>query len=229
MHPVRKLFIALLLSWSLIVFAQETKKAPASQQPPMRINVLNVCTPTDAEQKEIAGALARVSQRAAFGRDYEVSRGHTTDDNGNGSDWVRIRREFPASIPWLAVQFSYSSDPKESQETTVFYARETKDVMQVALEDVVSAGSSPATVLAADTPVSHIRIERYGKGSLVLARCPNADQARYEPLFATASQIMAHYRVRLKARQIVPAELGRLGGNDGGHRPINVKPMRKRP
>ncbi len=193
----------------------------------MRVNILNVCTPGGAEQKEIAAALARIPQSTNFGRDYEVSRGHTTSDAGTGSDWVRIRREFPQAMPLLAVQFSYSSDPKETQETVVFYSREAKDVMQVALEDTVSPGATAATVLAADTPVSHIRIERYGKTSLVLARCPNADQGAYEPLFRTASQIMASYRARLNVRQIIPAELGRLGNVNGGHRPINVKPMRK--
>ncbi len=214
-----------LLLWAMAAPAQEQKKNAAPQQPPMRVNVLNVCSPAAAEQKEIAAALARIPQSTSFGRDYEVSRGHTTTDSGTGSDWVRIRREFPHAMPLLAVQFSYSSDSQETQETAVFYSREAKDVMQVALEDTVSAGSSPAAVLAADTPVSHIRIERYGKTSLVLARCPGADQAALEPLFRTASQIMSAYRSRLNVRQIVPAELGRL--SDGGRRPINVKPMSK--
>src|SRR5512142_1096454 len=100
----------------------------------MRVNILNVCTPGAAEQKELAAALARIPQSTSFGRDYEVSRGHTTSDNGMGSDWVRIRREFPQAMPLLAVQFSYSADAQETQETAVFTSREAKDVMQVALE-----------------------------------------------------------------------------------------------
>ena len=121
------------------------------------------------------------------------------------------------------LQFTYSDDPKNTLETAVFYSREAKDVMQVALEDQVAAGTSPEAVLAADTPVSHIRIERFGKPSLVLARCPNVDQTAYEPLFRTASEIVAAYRARLDAKQIVPSELGR--GPGGGHRPAGVKPM----
>jgi hypothetical protein len=195
-----------------------------AQTPPMRVNILNVCAPSEPEQKDIAAALARIPQSPSFGRDYEITRGHTTGDDGAGSDWVRIRREFPRAMPLLAVQFSYSADPKEVRETAVFYSREAKDVMQVALEDQVAAGSSPAQVLASDTPVSHIRIERYGKPSLVLARCPQADQGEYEPLFRSASQIMASYRARLDAKQIVPSELG----VNGGHRPVRVKPMGKR-
>ncbi len=179
----------------------------------MRVNILNVCSPGETEQKEIAAALARVPPGPGFGKDYEVSRGHTTGEDGTGSDWVRIRREFPRAMPLLAVQYSFSTDAKEARETSVFYSREAKDVMQIALEDEVHPGSSAADVLAANTPVSHIRIERYGKPSLVLARCPQADQSAYEPLFRTASELMAAYRARLDARQIVPAELGRgVGG-----------------
>ena len=218
-----KLASALLLGWGIIGFAQEKPKKPQAQAPPMRVNILNVCAPNEAEQKEIAAALGRVPQRPSFGRDYEVTRGHTTVEDGSGSEWVRIRREFPKAMPLLAVQFSYSDDPKTTLETAVFYSREAKDVMQVALEDQVAGGTSAAAVLAADTPVSHIRIERFGKPSLVLARCGNVDQTAYEPLFGAASQIMAAYRARLDAKQIVPSELGR--GPGGRHRPAGVKPM----
>jgi hypothetical protein len=226
---VVQLTSAFLLTCAIIAGAQQAPKQPPGQAPPMRVNILNVCAPTAAEQKEIAAALARIPERANFGRDYEVTRGHTTDEGGNGSDWVRIRREFPKAMPLLAVQFSYIADAKESQETAVFYARESRnnDVMQVALEDRVSAGTSAASVLAAGTPVSHIRLERFGKPSLVLARCANADQTAYEPLFRAASEIMAAYRARLDVKQLVPAELGRLATGNGGRRPINVKPMSK--
>ena len=231
MQPVLKLLSALMLC-AIFVAAQpagkEQQKPSGPQAPPVRVNILNVCTPTDSEQKEIAAALARVPQRPAFSPDYEVARGHTTSEEAIGSEWVRIRREFRKPSPLLAAQFTYSVDAKNVRETTVFYSREAKDVMQVALEDEVAPGTSPAAVLASDTPVSHVRIERYGKPSLVLARCANADQTAYEPLFRSASQIMAEYRARLDAKQIVPAELARgLFGSDG-RRPINVKPMDKR-
>lgn len=218
-----KLACPLLLGWGIIGFAQEPAKKPQPQAPPMRVNILNVCAPNEAEQKEIAAALGRIPQRPNFGRDYEITRGHTKVEGGSGSEWVRIRREFPKAVPLLAVQFSYSDDPKNTIETAVFYSREAKDVMQVALEDQVASGTSPAMVLAANTPVSHIRIERFGKPSLVLARCANVDQTAYEPLFGAASQIMAAYRERLDAKRIVPSELGR--GPGGGHRPAGVKPM----
>ena len=211
-----------------VAIAQEKEKQE-HKPPPVRVNILNVCMPAESEQKEIAAALARIPQRPGFGPDYEVTRGHTTTDDGNSSDWVRIRREYLKDAPLRAVQFSFSVDAKDNRETAVFYSRDTKDVLQVALEDKVAAGSSPATVLASDTPVGHIRIERYGKPSLVLARCPDADQSTYEPLFRSASQIMSSYRTRLRARQIVPAELGRMIASPGdGHRPTKVKPMGQR-
>jgi hypothetical protein len=225
---VLRLTIASLLVLVALAPAQEKEKQD-HKPPPVRVNILNVCSPSDAEQKEMAAALARVPQRPSFGRDYEVTRGHATTDDGSGSDWVRIRREYLKDAHLRAVQFSFIVDASDNRETLVFYSRETKDVLQVALEDQVSAGTSPAMVLAADTPVSHIRVERYGKPSQVLARCPNTDQSAYEPLFRTASQIMSGYRMKLQAKQIVPSELGRMVASPGdGRRPIKVKPMGKR-
>jgi len=40
--------------------------------------MLNVCTPSAEEQKEIASALARVPKQPLFGSDFEVSRGRST-------------------------------------------------------------------------------------------------------------------------------------------------------
>jgi hypothetical protein len=195
----------------------------------MRVNILNVCAPGGDEQKEIAAALARVPSRPAFGPDYEVTRGHTSLTEG-ASDWVRIRREYPKSTPLLAAQFVFSVEANHDKESLVFYSREARGVMQVALEDEVVAGTSPASVLAAGTPVSHIRIERFGKSSVVLARCPNVDQSAYEPLFRSASQLMLVYRSALNATRIVPVELGRLvaPAAGDGRRPPKVKPMGKR-
>jgi hypothetical protein len=69
----------------------------------------------------------------------------------------------------------------------------------------------PSQVLKSDTPVDRIRIERFGKPSVVLARCAGADQKSYEPLFTQGSQVMARYRSLLAVRQTALADLRRLG------------------
>jgi hypothetical protein len=72
-------------------------------------------------------------------------------------------------------------------------------------------------MLSADTPVSHVRLERFGKPSVALARCPATedkpapDQSAYEPIFRAASAILNRYRDALGVRKMVPQELTRLG------------------
>src|SRR5205807_2282419 len=130
---------------------------------------------------------------------------------GGTSKWVRVRREFAADSPFVSVQYSVSVDQKNIVETLVFRSREAKDVIQISLEDSVSASSDPLQVLKVDTPVDRVRIERFGKSSVVLTRCPSADQKTYQPLFDQGSSVLAHYRGILGVQQIVPADLKRLG------------------
>ena len=49
-----------------------------AQQPPVKVNVLNVCTPSAEEQKEISTALARVPKQPLFSDDFEVARGRSS-------------------------------------------------------------------------------------------------------------------------------------------------------
>ena len=177
----------------------------------MRIHYLNVCTPAEPERKEIAAALARIPASSRFGPEFEVARGRSTMPEAPLANWVRVRREFPSEAPLSNVQYSISTDEKSIVETVVFRWRDPKDVMQVAIEDSVSASSKPAAVLASDTPASRVRVERFGKSSLALARCPQADQGAYEPIFAAASAILRKYRAALDVRRIVPRELALLG------------------
>ena len=51
-----------------------------SQQPPVKVNVLNVCAPSADDQKELSSALAKIPAKPAFSKDYEVARGHSTLD-----------------------------------------------------------------------------------------------------------------------------------------------------
>ena len=201
--------------------------AQSDKKTQVKINYLNVCAPSVEEQKELLGALARIPAHPRFSEDFEISRGRTslteppiklagveTEEApaaGGISKWVRVRREFAADSPFVSVQYSVSVDQKNIVETLVFRSREAKDVIQISLEDSVSASSDPLQVLKVDTPVDRVRIERFGKSSVVLTRCPSADQKTYQPLFDQGSSVLAHYRGMLRVQQIVPADLKRLG------------------
>lgn len=185
--------------------------AAAQQQPPVRVNVLNVCAPAEAEQKEIAAELARIPQRPAFATDFEVARGRSSAPDAPASRFVRIRREFNAASPISTVQYSFSVDDKNTVvETLVFRLRQDKDLMQVAIEHAAT-DATPTAVLAAAPAATRIRLEHFGRGSVVLARCGNADQAAYEPLFRAAADVLGRYRTLLKAQSTVTADLARIG------------------
>jgi hypothetical protein len=202
-----------------------------AQQPQVKVNVLHACSPSAEDQKELSAALAKVPAKPVFGADYEVARGHSTLDPGtsipgmeplpagaaSAANWVRVRREFPASTPFSNVQYSFSVDATNMVETLVLRVREPKDLMQVAIEDSASAVTSAAAMLTSNTPVSRVKLERFGKASVVLARCPGEagnpapDQTAFEPIFQAASSLMSHYRNALGAPRTVPQELARLG------------------
>jgi hypothetical protein len=210
-------------------FAQQP---PANaQQPPVKVNVINVCAPSADQQKDLSAALARVPGAPAFSKDYEVARGHSTLDQSapipgmqplppgavSAADWVRVRREFPGATLFSNVQYSFSVDSTNMVETLVLRVREPKDLMEVSIEDSASTVASAAAMLSTSTPVSRVKLERFGKSSVVLARCsggegnPATDQSAYEPIFRAASSIMERYRDALGARKMVPEELVRLG------------------
>jgi hypothetical protein len=220
--------LAVLISIGLVTSAVAQQPA----QPQVKVNMLNVCSPSPEEQQEIASALARIPKQPLFSPDFEVDRGRSTLDespdflkmgasaqvsaDSGTAEWVRIRREFSVQALFSTVQYSFSQDPKNMVETLVFRVRDPKDLMQVAIEDSASSVTTPATMLATDTPAARIKLERFGKSSVVLARCPGTegnpppDQSAYEPLFHSATTIVDNYRNLLAARQTVPAELGRI-------------------
>jgi hypothetical protein len=218
---------------ALALFASAQQPAANSQQPQVKVNLLNVCAPSADEQKELSSALSKIPAKPVFGTDYEVSRGRSTlDPNtpipGMGSlppgavataDWVRIRREFPSAALFSNVQYAFSVDSKDMVETLVLRVRDPKpnDLMEVSVEDSASAVASATAMLSTSTPVSRVKLERFGKPSVVLARCggdsgnPTTDQSMFELIFRAASSIMERYRDALGARKMVPQELARLG------------------
>ena len=217
-----------------------------AQEPPkpqVKVNVLNVCSPSQAEQQEISSALARIPKRPSFSPDFEVDRGRSVlDPNANPitgvastaatpatstdrafAEFVRIRRDFPNGEAFSTAQYSFSRDKQQMVETLVFRLREAKDLLEISIESSASSVTTAATMLTAATPAGRIKLERFGKSSVVLARCsgsnggPAPDQSAYEPLFASASSILSDYRGVLDARKLIPAELTRISGSGVAH------------
>src|SRR5437588_4043206 len=209
-----------------------TAAAQQPTQPQVKVNVLNVCSPSAEEKEAIVSALTRIPKQPLFSPDFEIDRGRTSlqerpgflqpGETGQDSSesasatWVRIRREFSVQALFSTVQYSFSQDSKTMMETLVFRVRDPKDLMQVSIEDSASSVTSPLTMLSTNTPVSRIKLERFGKSSVVLARCPAPeagpapDQSAYGPLFQSGSGIVANYRSQLRATHIVPDELARV-------------------
>jgi len=222
----KQTLLIVVLCWACVT------ELHGQQQPPVKVNVLNVCTPSSDEQKEIASALARVPKQPLFSQDFEVARGRSSlaeapgflqagqsaqmSDEPSVANWVRLRREFSLQALFSTVQYSFSNDGKTMIETLVLHVRDPKDLEQLSIEDSASSVTTPAAMLGTSTPASRIKLERFGKSSVVLARCssseggPAPDQTAYEPLFSSASAIMTNYRVLLNARRTVPDELSRV-------------------
>jgi hypothetical protein len=209
----------------MLAFGQTGADQP-SPKPQVKVNVLNVCTPSDADRREISAALAAIPLQPRFGVEMEVSRGRSLssasdipDVLGGAqvkaaptiSDWVRLRREFPDGAALTSAQYSFSANQGQVTETLVLHLRETKTALQVSISDTVTAGANVVDVARTDTPADRVRIERFGKSSIVLARCASADQTVYESLFAQATKLLNAYRDALKTKTTIPGELSRLG------------------
>ncbi len=226
----RTILIMIVLSWGMVCVAQES--APPSKMPPVKVNILNVCTPSQEEQQEIAAALTGIPKRPSFSADFEVDRGRSVlDPRANPlvaagvpatgetavADFVRMRHDMGGGSLYSTVQYSFSRDSKQMVETLVFRIRDVKELLQLSIDDSASSVTPAAVMLGSATPASRIKLERFGKPSVVLARCSSmetgqqVDQSKYEPLFASASAVLSNYRELLGAKMLVPEELARLG------------------
>ncbi len=228
-------FLICALALAQPITAQEQPAATTqSAQPQVKVNMLNVCSPSVEEQKEIAAALARVPKQPLFGSDFEITRGRSTltdmpsllqpgasthfSDEKSTASYVRIRREFSVQALFSSVQYSFSNDGQNMVETLVLHVRDPKDLIQVSLEDSASSVTSSDDMLGSNSPASRVRLERFGKSSVALARCqaPEGaaapDQSAYEPLFRSASDVLGNYRALLDVKKIVPEELGKISG-----------------
>ena len=230
--------MSVVLPKSLVFLSMLTAGCVAwAQQPQVKVNVLNVCSPSPDEQKEIAAALSRVPKQPQFSTDFEIARGRSSltdapsflqagpsaqlSGEPSVADFVRMRRELVEKAMFSTVQYSFSNDGKTMVETLVLHVRDPKELVQLSIEDSASSVTSPSSMLAASTPASRIKLERFGKSSVVLARCagaeggPPPDQSAYEPLFASASSILSNYRTLLGVRKMVPDELQRVAAVAG--------------
>lgn len=229
--PFSLLWIGLL---TVAIPCEAQQSATPAPQPQVKVNMLNVCTPSADEQKEISSALARIPKQPLFGTDFEVTRGRSTLTDmpamltmGNPAhvagepsvaSYVRIRREFSVQALFSSAQYSFSNDGQTMVETLVFHVRDPKDLIEVSLEDSASSVTSVQAMLGSNTPVSRVRLERFGKSSIALARClatdagPAPDQSAYEPLFRGASDVLADYRRALGVPTTVPEELAKISG-----------------
>jgi hypothetical protein len=196
---ILRLFLSLTVVLALPqAFAQDAPKQDEQKGPPVKINYLNVCNPSEAEREEINAALDRIPRKAAFAQDFEVTRGRSSMQDAEPARYIRLRRDLAGDPIFSNVLYSLSTDATNTVETLVVKVKEPKDLFSIALEDQVSASAaSPASVLDVNTPVSRIKLERFGKANLVLARCPQGDQAEYEPLFAKATALLSGYRKSL--------------------------------
>ena len=238
---VHKKLLALSAIIATVCMCQ-AQEPSTPKAPQVKVNMLNVCTPSPAEKEEISSALGRVPKHPSFSQDFEVDRGRSVlDPNANpltaagtslgaasgqmhvsseqaSAEFVRIRREFPNGLAFSNVQYSFSRDKEQMVETLVFRVREPKDLLEVSIESSASAVTTASAMLAASTPAGRIKLERFGKSSVVLARCsgsnggPAPDQSVYEQLFSSASSILSDYRGLLEARKLIPAELARITG-----------------
>jgi hypothetical protein len=136
-----------------------------------------------------------------------------------------MRHDIGGSSLYSTVQYSFSRDSKQMVETLVFRVRDPKELLQISIDDSASSVTTASAMLNSATPASRIRLERFGKPSVVLARCSSVeggqqvDQSKYEPLFASASTVLSSYRDLLRAKTLVPEELTRIGHTQAKPRP----------
>jgi len=211
MRFVRQIFPIFVLC--AIVFAQDAPDGAkkSEQKPPVKVNILNVCTPSADDQRELRAALARPPKTPSFATDYEISRGVSTVEPGKSAKYVRLRRELKSDSPLTTIQYSLSMDPENTVETLVFRGRDVKDLLALSIEDTLSTSASkPAAVVANETPASRVHLERLGKTTVALVRCEKVDQSQYEPIFTQASLVLANYRRVLRLRTILADDLSWL-------------------
>src|SRR5579863_5749533 len=122
----------------LVAFQQQPAQQPPEEQPKIKVNILNVCTPSADEQAVLKSALSKVSGNPAFAEDFEISRGRATLKDAPVSRFVRLRRDFLAQSAMMTAQYSMSTDVQTTIETLVLRMRDTKEFYEISIEDRVA-------------------------------------------------------------------------------------------
>lgn len=211
-----------------LAWAQAAESPKAIPPPKIQVNFLNTCRPAQADLEEMGRALSRVKAKPVFSADFEISRGLTTLSEAEAravgasteggsipSKWVRIRKEFPDKAILTNAQYSLIVEGNAISEVLALHlgegrSGEDKEILQILISNSVTGSAS--RVMKEDTPPDRIRIERFGKASLVLARCGGVNQSSYEPLFLAADEILQKYRAAMAVKSLVPVELARWPG-----------------
>src|ERR1700719_5155241 len=74
----QKIFVLIAIMAAACMCRAQEPNAPAA--PKVKVNMLNVCSPSAEEQQEISSALARIPKRPSFSPDFEVDRGRSVLD-----------------------------------------------------------------------------------------------------------------------------------------------------
>ena len=114
--------------------------------------------------------------------DFEISRGVTTlteaEARATGAPRGQRRHAVAVGANSQGVSREGAADGRaifaergggSASEALALHLRDSREVLQILISDTVNG--SAAQVVKAATPPDRIRIERFGKGSIVLARC----------------------------------------------------------
>jgi len=233
-HIKTLLLILVLISFSL---AQQPEKPPSTAEtqrsdaqkkddnPQIRMNVLHVCSPGEAEKQALSAAMAKVPHTVNFNQDFELTRGVATMKDAKPARYLRLRRELTGEGTFANVLYSLSTDNEVTTETLVLKTRDQKELVSVSFDvSVTAASSAPESLLMVDSPPTRIRVERPGKNAVVLARCERGGQEAYDPLFHQASGLMSQLRSALGLRGVFKNDIAWLNANE---KPLVSQPPKK--
>src|SRR5258708_40164609 len=122
---------------SLAALAAAQQEQPPAQQPAskpqVRVNYLNVCSPSAEEQALLKNALAAVPDKPAFTGDFEIARGRATLKDAPASKFVRLRRGIAPGIPLVHAQYFIGPCGKKTVGGFGFLHRGSYQLHQICL------------------------------------------------------------------------------------------------